>query len=199
MAQRFVMKPYYLPHNKVKSVLNNGVGRYVCQLQRLTFRFCKHTKPSKYVRDFIEKDLTKFAEKNPGVVCYVEPVKNENPVIQAEYLNGRSEEVKADRYESKEELVKWIHHLKDRSGIEIEALESPVGWAVPSVQGQWTPFTHQSSRMNVAEFPDCEAARYVDGRPSATAKLKEIVANQKLVEGKDGEEIIADGGKIVLL
>ena len=95
MAQRFVMKPYYLPHNKVKSVLNNGVGRYVCQLQRLTFRFCKHSSHSKFVRDFVEKDLTEFAEKNPGVVCYLEPVKNEMPVLHAEYLNGRTEEIKA--------------------------------------------------------------------------------------------------------
>jgi len=193
------MKPYYLPHNQVKSVLNNGVGRYVCQLQRLTFRFCKHTKPSKYVRDFVEHDLTEFAETHPGIVCYVEPVKNEDPIIHAEYLNGRTEELKAERYESKEELIKWIHHLKNRSGIEIEALEAPVRWAVPSVQGQWTPFTNQPSMMNVAEFPNEEASKYISAVPSATERLKEIVAKQKLVGEGAGEETIVDGGKLVLL
>ena len=193
------MKPYYLPHNKVKSVLNNGVGRYVCQLQRLTFRFCKASRDSRFVRNFVEQDLTQFAEKNPGIVCYLEPVKNEAPVLHAEYLNGRTEDLKAGRFDSKEELVKWIHHLKDRSGIEIEALESPVRWAVPSVQGQWTPFTNQPSLTNVGGFPNKEMAEYKSALPSATDRLKELVAKQKLVEGKDGEEIIINGGKLVLL
>ena len=199
MAQRFVYKPFYLPHNRVKSVLNNGVGRYICQCQRLTFRFCKTSPSSKHMRDFVEEDLNAFAGSNPGVVCYLEPVKGQAPVVLAEYLNGRTEEIKAERYESKSELVKWIHHLKDRSGIEIEALERPVGWAVPSVQGQWTPFTHQASSANVTTFPDQEMGEYVNALPSATERLKELVAKQKKVEGKEGEEIIIDGGKLVLL
>ena len=199
MAQRFVMKPYYLPHNRVKSVINNGVGRYVCQLQRLTFRFCKNSPSSKLVRDFVEEDLNDFAAANPGVVCYLEPVKKESPIVHAEYLNGRTEEIKTDRYESKAELVKWIHHLKDRSGIEIEALEKPVGWVAPSVQGQWTPFTNQPSMTNVASFPVHELSEYIDRKPSATERLKELVEMQKEVRGKDGEEIIVDGGKLVLL
>ena len=200
MAQRFGMTPYYLPHNRVKSVLNNGIGRYVCQLQRITFRFCKLSPKSRVMRDFIEEDLNRFAEANPGVVCYLEPVRNEAPTIFAEYLNGRTEEMKTvERWDTKEELIKWIHHLKDRSGIELEALDQPIGWAVPSVQGQWTPFTHQPTEANVAQFPNKEMAEYTSALPSASEKLRELVARQKLVEGKDGEEIIVDGGKLVLL
>ena len=39
-----------IPKDFVRSVLYNGVGRYVCQLQRITLLFCKHTSTSKGLR-----------------------------------------------------------------------------------------------------------------------------------------------------
>jgi len=39
-----------IPSDFVKSVLHNGVGRYVCQLQRLTIKFCKSHASSRGVR-----------------------------------------------------------------------------------------------------------------------------------------------------
>ena len=39
-----------LPSGFVKSVLNNGIGRYVCQLQRITLTFCKSSGSSRGLR-----------------------------------------------------------------------------------------------------------------------------------------------------
>lgn len=39
-----------IPSGFVKSVLQNGVGRYVCQLQRLTLVFCKSSADSRGLR-----------------------------------------------------------------------------------------------------------------------------------------------------
>lgn len=37
-----------------KSPLQNGLGRYICQLQRVTLKFCKNNGSSKGMRNFIE-------------------------------------------------------------------------------------------------------------------------------------------------
>jgi len=39
-----------LPSAYIKSVLHNGVGRYVCQMSRITFKFCKSKGDSRGVR-----------------------------------------------------------------------------------------------------------------------------------------------------
>ena len=44
------MSNSHIPSNFIKSVLQNGVGRYVCQLQRITLKFCKSSGNSKGLR-----------------------------------------------------------------------------------------------------------------------------------------------------
>ena len=39
-----------IPSGFVKSVLQNGVGRYICQLQRITLVFCKSSAGSRGLR-----------------------------------------------------------------------------------------------------------------------------------------------------
>merc|ERR1712062_99558 len=74
-----------IPVDFVKSVLHNGVGRYVCQLQRITIKFCKSHITSKGVRDFIEH-LMDFTRRHPGVVVYLKPRRFKTPMIVGEYL-----------------------------------------------------------------------------------------------------------------
>ncbi len=38
------------PAEYISANLANGVGRYVCQLQRITFRFCKESPSSRGIR-----------------------------------------------------------------------------------------------------------------------------------------------------
>jgi len=66
----------------------NGIGRYICQLQRITIKFCKSWGCSRGVREWIETDLVKFAEDNPGIVVYVKPRRHRGPVIKAEYCKS---------------------------------------------------------------------------------------------------------------
>ena len=41
-------------------------------------------------------------------------------------------------------------------------------WIAFLLQGQWTPMTWQSTRMNVAELPDKEFSRHKSSKMSAT-------------------------------
>lgn len=69
----------------IRAPLQNGLGRYIGQLQRITVKFCKNNGSSKGMRDFIENSLVDFAKANPGVVVYVKPRRHRTPVIVAEY------------------------------------------------------------------------------------------------------------------
>lgn len=75
----------FLKSGFIKAPLQNGVGRYIGQLQRITLKFCKSNGGSRGLRDFIENDLVEFAKSNPGVVVYVKPRRHRGPVIVAEY------------------------------------------------------------------------------------------------------------------
>lgn len=73
------------PSEFINTNLENGLGRYVCQLQRVTFKFCKENPGSRGIREFVENDLVDFAKKNPGIVVYLQPKRHRRPKIFAEY------------------------------------------------------------------------------------------------------------------
>ena len=52
------------PIGFLNSVLQNGSGRYVQQLQRITFRFCEKSVESKQARDFVQNGVVDFAKEN---------------------------------------------------------------------------------------------------------------------------------------
>lgn len=54
---------------------HNGVTNYIPQLHRVTIRFCKQASNSAGVRNYVERELVKFARENPSVVVYVLPVR----------------------------------------------------------------------------------------------------------------------------
>nr|XP_020646561.1 39S ribosomal protein L43, mitochondrial [Pogona vitticeps] len=129
------------------SVLRNGVGRYVCQLQRLTLTVSRDAQSSRGVREYIEEKVVDFARQNPGIVVYVTPKKCRVPTVVAEYLNGT---VKEETLTSKtpEEIAKIIEKLTNQSGLEIIRIRKPFHTDNPSVQGQWHPFTNKPSALN---------------------------------------------------
>nr|CAH7735727.1 unnamed protein product [Callosobruchus chinensis] len=75
----------FLKSGFINVPLQNGVGRYVCQLQRVVLKFCKNNGSSRGMRDFIESDLVNFAKDNPEVVLYLKPRRHRTAVIKAEY------------------------------------------------------------------------------------------------------------------
>lgn len=130
------------PSRFLKSVLQNGVGRYVCQLKRVSIIFSKNAQSSLGVRDFIEEGVVDYAKKNPGTVVYVSPQSCRIPKIVAEYLNGNvREEIITSK--TSPQISELLTKLTDQSGLDIIRIRKPFYTNNPSIQGQWHPFTNR--------------------------------------------------------
>ncbi|KAG8201777.1 hypothetical protein JTE90_027262 [Oedothorax gibbosus] len=167
------MSNFVNPSTFLKSVLHNGTGRYVCQLQRITFKFSKTHGGSNGLRDYIEKELMNFVKSNPGVVVYLQPRRIGPPSATAEYLNGETHYHSFPKYRC-EDIVKWVESLRTRSGFPISRFIKNIHTDSPSVQGVWTPFTHKPTSWNVTEFPNEELSKAETFFPCATEQLLEI-------------------------
>ncbi|XP_072523037.1 large ribosomal subunit protein mL43 [Salminus brasiliensis] len=130
------------PSRFLQSVLHNGVGRYVCQLKRVSLVFSKKGQSSLGVRDFIEDGVVDFAKKNPGIVVYVSPQSCRIPKVVAEYLNGTVKEELVTNKTS-QEIVELITKMSNQSGLDIIRIRKPFHTDNPSIQGQWHPFTNR--------------------------------------------------------
>ncbi|XP_077205685.1 large ribosomal subunit protein mL43 [Paroedura picta] len=139
------------PSRFLTSVLRNGVGRYVCQLQRLTLTLSRDATSARGARDYIEEKVVDFARQNPGIVLYVCPKRSTIPTLEAEYLNG-TVEVKTLTRKSADEIAEIIQLLANQSGLEIIRIRKPFHTDNPSIQGQWHPFTNKPSVINVQEI-----------------------------------------------
>ncbi|KAL6094572.1 mrpl43 [Pungitius sinensis] len=126
----------------LKSVLQNGVGRYVCQLKRVSIRFSKKGQSSLGVREFIEEGVVDYAKSNPSTVVYVSPQPCRVPKIVAEYLNGNvREEIVTGK--TSPQISELLTKLTDQSGLDIIRIRKPFHTDSPSIQGQWHPFTNR--------------------------------------------------------
>ncbi|XP_031616012.1 39S ribosomal protein L43, mitochondrial [Oreochromis aureus] len=130
------------PSRFLRSVLQNGVGRYVCQLKRISIIFSKKAQSSLGARDFIEEGVVDYANKNPGTVVYVSPQPCRVPKIVAEYLNGN---VREETITSKtsQQISELLTKLTNQSGLEIIRIRKPIHTDSPSIQGLWHPFTNR--------------------------------------------------------
>ncbi|XP_064419030.1 39S ribosomal protein L43, mitochondrial [Latimeria chalumnae] len=139
------------PSRFLQSVLRNGVGRYVCQLQRLSLVFSKESPGSRGAREYIEEGVVDFARQNPNIVVYVSPQRGVTPKLVAEYLNGAVKEEQINK-KTAEEIAQLIQKMANQSGLEIIRIRKPFHTDNPSIQGQWHPFTNKRSVLNVASF-----------------------------------------------
>ncbi|KAF3704178.1 39S ribosomal protein L43, mitochondrial [Channa argus] len=130
------------PSRFLRSVLQNGVGRYVCQLKRITIIFSKNAQSSLGVRDFIEDGVVDYAKKNPGTVVYVSPQSCRIPKIVAEYLNGNVRE-ETVTCKTAQQISELVSKLTNQSGLDIIRIRKPFHTDNPSIQGQWHPFTNR--------------------------------------------------------
>ncbi|CAG9789853.1 unnamed protein product [Diatraea saccharalis] len=170
----------FLKSGFIRAPLQNGVGRFVPQLQRIVLKFCKSNGSSRGLRDFIEQDLVDFAKQNPSVVVYLKPRRHRGPVIVAEYLNG-------DRVwmgmhnKTHSEITKWIEVLRTQQGdIASLRLRKYQYTDYPSVQGPWTPFTFKDPELNTAKLPDPKYGANNRLPMTATEKLRLMFEKQKL-------------------
>ncbi|XP_067909146.1 39S ribosomal protein L43, mitochondrial [Heterodontus francisci] len=135
----------------LQSVLHNGVGRYICQLQRISLIFSKDAPNSRGVREFVEEGVVDFAKQNPGIVVYVTAKRCSVPKLIGEYLNGAVREEAINR-KTAEEVAQLIQKMVSQSGLDIIRIRKPFHTDSPSIQGQWNPFTNKSSALNVQDF-----------------------------------------------
>lgn len=164
--------------------LQNGIGRYICQLKRVTLRFCKSSGSSRGIRDFIETDLISFAHDHPGTAVYLKPRRHKSPSFVAEYLNGQREVVSCHNFTA-QEMVKWLNLHTTRSGIPLMRYIKMWHTECPSIQGVWSPFTNMDPALNVTEFPSEKLSVPVWEQKSATEELLEIMKKQKIKEDDD--------------
>jgi large subunit ribosomal protein L43 len=71
-------------------VTKNGLGRYVCQLKRLTLQFCSQGGSSRGLREYIDSDVTTFAKLNPAVAVYVRERRRRHPRLVGEFCKNRA-------------------------------------------------------------------------------------------------------------
>ncbi|RNA22668.1 DNA polymerase alpha subunit B [Brachionus plicatilis] len=166
------------PSEFISTNLENGLGRYVCQLQRVTFKFCKENPGSRGIREFVENGLVDFAKQNPGVVVYLQPKRHRRPKISAEYLNGSKQNLDVHQY-SREKLTKWLEFMRTRKGDTIVRILKKQKTHNPSIQGAWNPFTNKIPSRAVENFPSAELNKPASIEKTATEKILELAKNPK--------------------
>lgn len=179
-----------LPSTFVKTVVHNGVGRYVCQMSRVTLKFCKSKADSRGIREFIENHLLEFVNKNPGIVVYLQPRRHRTPKLVAEYLNGNVVQLNVAKHTSGE-VCQWLEHLRCRSGENILRLRKTWHTDTPSVQGIWNPFTNLDPHLAVTSLPDERLSR----RPppvSATDYVLKMAQNVKVIGDDTTSEFVSN-------
>lgn len=120
-----------------------------------------------------------FSTNNPGVVVYVKPRRHRQPVLVAEYLNGDRHWLNVRSF-TEEQLTKWIDLMRTQQ-MNSSAVRMRKQWNTdwPSIQGAWTPFTHQHPDLTTATFPNEKYSRPMDIEQSATEKLLKLYEKQK--------------------
>ncbi|KYO40654.1 39S ribosomal protein L43, mitochondrial [Alligator mississippiensis] len=137
------------PSRFLASVLRNGLGRYVCQLQRLSLHGGDgECDPLPSPRDYVEEKVVDFARYNPGIAVYVNPKDCQGPTVVAEYLNGAVREESVAN-QTAEDIAQLIGKLANQSGLEIVRIRKPFHTNHPSIQGQWHPFTNKPSGLGL--------------------------------------------------
>lgn len=131
-------------------------------------------------RDFLENQLLEFSTKNPGVVVYIKPRRHRQPVIVGEYLNGDRHWLPVRSF-NEEQITKWIDLMRTQN-MNSSAIRRRKHWHTdwPSIQGAWTPFTHQNPELTSATFPNKKFSVSLNQEPTATDKLLELFQKQKL-------------------
>lgn len=88
---------------------------------------------------------------------------------------------------TKDEIAQWIGLMKGRSGVQVKRIRKEWHTDNPSIQGVWHPFMFKDTSMNVANLRDKKLSEYISPYKSATQKLVDMQAEQKLLK-KTGEK-----------
>lgn len=164
--------------------LNNGIGRFIPQLMRLTIKFCKERPTSQGVREFIEHDIVQFAKENPHAALYLKPRRNRSPVVVAEYLNGERHWKSIHQY-TRNELKEWLDVLRNASGKEYQVQQKYEFTDNPSIQGMWNSFTNVDPSVATTQFPNHKLSIPRGEDVTATEILQKMYGVQNVKSNND--------------
>ncbi|XP_023345755.1 39S ribosomal protein L43, mitochondrial [Eurytemora carolleeae] len=156
--------------------LNNGVGRFIPQLARITLKFCKSHGSSTGVRSFIEQDIVQFAKDNPGVVIYLKPRRHRSPVLVAEFLNGERHWQSLNNY-TNNEVSAYFDVYRSHSGREYSDQFKNTYTDHPSIQGYWNGTTNKEPGDSFLQYPQPKVPLALE--PSATEILQNMFQSQE--------------------
>ncbi|KAG5356851.1 54S ribosomal protein L51 [Yarrowia sp. C11] len=116
----------------------NGVGNFVLQCKKVTFRYCNWGGSSEGMRQYLDKNLQKIAAQNPEIE-FVAVKDIGHPFIRGEFVNGAEKTIccknKHPRFiDGKFEM------LKSTDGAPRKQMKSPVESINESVRGIWSPY-----------------------------------------------------------
>lgn len=96
------------------------------------------------MRDFLDKSVVHFAEKNPSIAIYINEKKGQHPLIEAKYLNGKTHEVLARNLDQKE-IEETLEQLRNQGGKLWISDKVRKTWHTdkPSIQGTWNPILNK--------------------------------------------------------
>jgi len=169
-ANSLFMKSGWITAN---APLRNGVGRFVPQLARITFKFCKEYGGSNGVRQFIQQDVVQLAKDNPSFVVYLKPRRHRSPVLVAEFLNGERH-WQSLQNKTCDEVGAWVDYYRTHSGREFMDQHKMTYTDHASIQGYWHPHVHTDPALATASLPHSSLAQARNVEPSAMANLVEL-------------------------
>uniref|UniRef100_A0A915PWT0 Large ribosomal subunit protein mL43 n=1 Tax=Setaria digitata TaxID=48799 RepID=A0A915PWT0_9BILA len=154
---------------------NNAVTKYIPQLHRVTLRFCRKNECSSGVRHFISSGLlSQFAAQNPSTVIYVQPIRQNIPVLRAEYGNGRIIQIVLKNFDA-EQVDRHLNLLRTRSGLPVVDLISRQSAHITSIQGMWNPMLNVNSELNISNSSEQKFSRRRTASLSATEYVSSLV------------------------
>eukprot|EP00088_Acartia_fossae_P040556 TRINITY_DN4221_c0_g1_i4.p1 TRINITY_DN4221_c0_g1~~TRINITY_DN4221_c0_g1_i4.p1 ORF type:complete len:199 (-),score=24.83 TRINITY_DN4221_c0_g1_i4:59-655(-) len=171
------------------ALMNNGIGRYVPQLARVTIKFCKEHGSSQGVRRYIEEEIVDFARKNPATVVYLKPRRHRSPVLVAEFLNGQTYYQSLHMLGS-DTVSGFMEIYRGHSGVVYSEQGKYTYSDHPSIQGYWNPTTNKEPASALYKFPRHTS---LPQEPTATEMLQQLFNSQQNSDG--GAEHFSQGEK----
>jgi len=164
------------------ALMNNGIGRYVPQLARITLKFCKSHGSSQGVRSYIEPHIVDFAQNNPATVVYLKPRRHRAPTLVAEYLNGERYTHSLHNY-GVDEVIGYLEMYRGHSGVVYSEQYKYSYTDHPSIQGFWNASTNREPSETLIKYPSNKQP--LDIEESATQILQDIFKSQLSAGGGD--------------
>eukprot|EP01027_Heterolobosea_sp_BB2_P003104 GEZU01004701.1.p2 GENE.GEZU01004701.1~~GEZU01004701.1.p2 ORF type:complete len:151 (+),score=20.81 GEZU01004701.1:48-455(+) len=110
----------------------------VFQLRKIIINYCDIGGSSRGVREYINTELFKFAEKNPQIQFEVKLRRGHHPYVAGEYVHGKVHTHPLQNV-SAETVAEKLLMLRNQWGTKAKKMLYGKKTRNPSIQGEWNP------------------------------------------------------------